>query len=334
MGSNKANDSVWNMTARSGLLLVLLAGLATGQRVTTIRSVPSLPATCNPGSGPGGTAADHVDLWNGFVNTPYYCLTTNTWVAYPSFFDVPYANFSALVTNHRKEMPKGVNPPIVFGIANQPTTMWVFNDRDGSDPVQSTLGVIGFITNNVDRANGQQASAIAAQARVTGSGNFGLATAATFNTQYNGSAVLHQAVEIWAATPRIQGSGRIANTVGVYVANQAVTGAATARGIELENFGTGGGVYALYVSGGNNWLGPNNTWARRVTLGCPPTESVCKDDFASLDSQPNGTMKYCSDCTVTSRASCTNVTTAAACKCSSGGTGAIAKRINGAWLCN
>ncbi|MGA7792973.1 MAG: hypothetical protein WCA19_08035 [Candidatus Acidiferrales bacterium] len=57
--------------------------------------------------------------------------------------------------------------------------------------------------------------------------------------------------------------------------------------------------------------------------------------FAHLPSSPtNGQRIYCTDCTVKTPPSCTNVTTAAACACTSGGTGAEAKRINGAWLCN
>jgi hypothetical protein len=56
-------------------------------------------------------------------------------------------------------------------------------------------------------------------------------------------------------------------------------------------------------------------------------------DFATLGPANNGTLIYCADCTVASPASCTNVTTAAACTCRAGGSGAIAKRINGAWLC-
>ncbi|HXZ40392.1 MAG TPA: hypothetical protein VEG68_06590 [Terriglobales bacterium] len=56
-------------------------------------------------------------------------------------------------------------------------------------------------------------------------------------------------------------------------------------------------------------------------------------EFRSLGTATNGSMIYCFDCTVAAPASCTNVTTAAACRCASGGTGAVAKGINGAWLC-
>jgi hypothetical protein len=43
--------------------------------------------------------------------------------------------------------------------------------------------------------------------------------------------------------------------------------------------------------------------------------------FASLGTPANGAIRYCSDCTIAS-------------PCASGGTGALAKRLNGAWVCN
>lgn len=55
--------------------------------------------------------------------------------------------------------------------------------------------------------------------------------------------------------------------------------------------------------------------------------------FAALGAPANGTIKYCSDCTVVTAATCTaNLLTS--CVCAGSGSGAIAKRINGAWYCN
>jgi hypothetical protein len=164
------------------------------------------------------------------------------------------------------------------------------------------------------------------QARATGAGNFGFLSAGVFNTQYNGSGILNQAIQLWAASPRNQGAGSITNTVGLHVANQNITSGTaqtTARGIEFEVFsgaGSNSRTFALYAPGGNNWLGPDNTYARKVTLGCPNTEQVCTDDFAALGSEPNGTLKYCSDCQTST-------------VCASGGSGAIALRINSRWSC-
>jgi hypothetical protein len=56
--------------------------------------------------------------------------------------------------------------------------------------------------------------------------------------------------------------------------------------------------------------------------------------FAKLPAEVNGMMIYCSDCAVTSPAHCSNVSNRSACACTEGGSGAIAKGINGAWLCN
>lgn len=43
--------------------------------------------------------------------------------------------------------------------------------------------------------------------------------------------------------------------------------------------------------------------------------------FASLGTPTNGTLIFCNNCTVAN-------------PCASGGTGALAKRLNGAWVCN
>jgi hypothetical protein len=64
-----------------------------------------------------------------------------------------------------------------------------------------------------------------------------------------------------------------------------------------------------------------------------PTK-LATSTFSNLGTPLNGSAIYCSDCTVTTPASCTNVTNSAACTCKASGTGALAKRINGVWLCN
>jgi hypothetical protein len=55
--------------------------------------------------------------------------------------------------------------------------------------------------------------------------------------------------------------------------------------------------------------------------------------FSQLGGQPDGSLTFCADCKVTTPSSCSTANPSA-CVCSSGGTGAFAKRINGAWLCN
>jgi hypothetical protein len=55
--------------------------------------------------------------------------------------------------------------------------------------------------------------------------------------------------------------------------------------------------------------------------------------FAQLGQQPDGTFTYCADCKVATPSSCSTANPSA-CVCTTGGTGAFAKRTNGAWLCN
>jgi len=253
-----------------------------------------------------------------------------------NIFDISFSSFSALARNFIAEQQSlGQFPLTWVGRANNPSTIWIFNDRDGSDPVQSNLYLTSFVTNNVDRPNSQQGTALSVQSRGTGSGNFGFLNPVALNSQWRGSGILHQSIELWLAVPQNLGAGIIQNTVGMHVANHGIPGAATARGIEFENLATTNSRWwQLYVPTGNNWLGGDNTWAHKITLNCPPGELGCTDTFATLDVQPNGTMKYCSDCSIVTPASCFNSQTVAACTCTSGGTGAIAKRINSVWLCN
>lgn len=53
--------------------------------------------------------------------------------------------------------------------------------------------------------------------------------------------------------------------------------------------------------------------------------------FAALGTPANGTVAFCSDCTETTPATCP--VTQASCVCAGSGTGAFARRVNGAWYC-
>ena len=53
--------------------------------------------------------------------------------------------------------------------------------------------------------------------------------------------------------------------------------------------------------------------------------------FAALPASANGSIVYCSDCTVTTAATCP--VTQASCVCATAGSGAFARRVNGAWYC-
>lgn len=64
------------------------------------------------------------------------------------------------------------------------------------------------------------------------------------------------------------------------------------------------------------------------------TVTVLGVTFSTLGtSAPNGTYQYCSDCTTTTPATCT-ANLLSSCVCAGSGSGAFAKRLNGAWYCN
>jgi hypothetical protein len=55
--------------------------------------------------------------------------------------------------------------------------------------------------------------------------------------------------------------------------------------------------------------------------------------FSQLGGQNDGSFTYCADCTVATPSACSTANPSA-CVCAGGGTGAFAKRVNGAWFCN
>jgi hypothetical protein len=116
----------------------------------------------------------------------------------------------------------------------------------------------------------------------------------------------------------------------VYSAGQAVTAAgqpATVQGTAAQGVvnGSGGGVTLTSGAG----LGTGNSGDITVTPGAPGGTGssgnlvLTARVFANLGTPPsgNGSLTFCSDCTIAS-------------PCAGGGTGALAKRLNGAWVCN
>jgi hypothetical protein len=69
-------------------------------------------------------------------------------------------------------------------------------------------------------------------------------------------------------------------------------------------------------------LGNKTTTAKKASVLNIPAIVYNGVSFSSLSTFPsNGTVLYCKDCTI-------------AAVCSGGGTGALAKKLNGAWVCN
>lgn len=92
--------------------------------------------------------------------------------------------------------------------------------------------------------------------------------------------------------------------------------------------GTSGTSGQPLLSGG---VGTVPTWGGNIVVS---TLTVSGATFSTLGgSATNGSYQYCSDCTVTTPATCTaNLLTS--CVCAGSGTGAFAKRLNGTWYCN
>jgi hypothetical protein len=91
----------------------------------------------------------------------------------------------------------------------------------------------------------------------------------------------------------------------------------------LVGHSSSGGASALLSSSPSvSWLVP-----------APFLEFHSSSTLSQLGEQKNGSFTYCSDCKVATPSSC-SAANPSACVCSGGGTGAFAKRLNGAWLCD
>lgn len=147
-------------------------------------------------------------------------------------------------------------------------------------------------------------------------------------------ATIDLALERDAANILAQRNGTAAQTTRVYT---TFTDASNFERLALS--GTAGAGVALAAqtagTGGDNLgitLTPAGTGDTRLTSGAlriagDPTTRLAGSIFmagaiqANLGTPDNGTMIYCSDCTIAN-------------PCAGGGTGALAKRLNGAWVCN
>ena len=103
------------------------------------------------------------------------------------------------------------------------------------------------------------------------------------------------------------------------VQNLFKSGSATLPSITDSNGTTGfywpGGTVVAVADNANSelirWTGGTNTASMQMKAMTQ----------ANLGAPPNGTFAYCSDCTIAN-------------PCAGGGTGALAKRLNGVWVCN
>lgn len=142
------------------------------------------------------------------------------------------------------------------------------------------------------------------------------------------------------ANNAIRNVGRATNNTYAAILLSTSTGASTTNvvsGNEISSDAANKPSYGIREntsSDGPNWF-VGNIVANTVTadISIQNTTSVVQGlapvAFAALPTMPNGTQIYCSDCQVTTVAA--NVVSDAT--CTSGGSGAFAMRINGAWKC-
>ena len=88
--------------------------------------------------------------------------------------------------------------------------------------------------------------------------------------------------------------------------------------VKLQSTASEVQLYAVQSSAGGA-VDPDNR--ATMNLSYDGTLRLGAWTFSKLGSAPNGTIRFCADCTISS-------------PCVAGGTGAIAKRLNGAWVCN
>jgi hypothetical protein len=105
----------------------------------------------------------------------------------------------------------------------------------------------------------------------------------------------------------------------------------TARTATALNDTGGHNIFHVSLVGQSSFLTVGTVPATSVAMVSPgsdkspyiqaPSLALTGTTFANLGTPPNGTVTYCSDCVIAN-------------PCRSGGSGAIAKRLNGSWVCN
>lgn len=161
-------------------------------------------------------------------------------------------------------------------------------------------------------------------ARVHGSGAGTIASAyavegvAGFYDTSSGTITDAQGGRFWV-TKAGGSSGTITNAYGVHILG-ITQGGTNNYGLRIGAASGGSNINrSLMIDGGETYIGGKAILADSVRVA--KTLQVGFSTFSGLVSNGNGTLIYCSDCTK-------------ATPCAGGGSGALAKRINGAWDCN
>jgi len=125
---------------------------------------------------------------------------------------------------------------------------------------------------------------------------------------------------------------------GIHIQSSAVS--SLVQNNRVVNDGSSFNVNGILIDNGATFTYLQNNNFYGLSSGIPYTNNAganTRDDvdevFASMGTAANGSFRYCSDCTVATPATCT-ANLLSSCVCAGGGSGAVAKRLNGAWYCN
>lgn len=216
---------------------------------------------------------------------------------------------------------------------------------DGADPSVSCAGDNDSVTFSVYDTNGDLVTVTITEGNagggVTWTATASVAdTCASLATAISNHSTLGTYLSAVCSSPSVQIT--LKPTAGSLVMAESTAGCTTeaegTRGMILLGppFSAGGFITLGFVgdedsgirySGANDWnidaggAGLLRFQSTSVSVGASIQFSPGTVAFASLGTPSNGVIYYCSDCTIAN-------------PCAGSGTGAIAKRLNGVWVCN
>src|SRR6266446_8062574 len=113
--------SNWNRITLIGALSLLL-GSGFAQTPTPIRSVTSLPGTCNGGT--AGVSTDKVVLITAGAGVEYTCIAPNVWIPTPGGVNSQVANYPAVLADSGKIIAMNGASLTLTQPSPPPTTNW------------------------------------------------------------------------------------------------------------------------------------------------------------------------------------------------------------------
>jgi len=196
---------------------------------------------------------------------------------------------------------------------------------DGGGSIMRYLGAGSFITTNIfsnigsptGMRLGQSAFEMQRDFQISWSNSSSNALA-TADTYFRRSAAANIAFGTTDAASPVAQTLSVQNVVGGTSNTAGATW--TLAGSRGTGTGAGGSIIFQTAPAGSSGT-TQNTLSAAFTINGDGSISPKSVTFANLPTVANAKMIYCSDCTIAS-------------PCASGGSGAFAKGINGAWVCN